>query len=79
MKNLKRPHQKESVVLFGNANDPEIQASLDKIKVTGRNVTIEVRPGYDSGTGPCGKKQCSCKNTCEAFVGDTGPLMGNAY
>jgi hypothetical protein len=56
---------KEShVVLFGSPNDPEVQASINKIAITKRKVEVVARPSFDTGLGSCGKHICSCKNAC---------------
>lgn len=70
----------QTVVLYGSATDPEVQESVRKIKTTGRKVKVEARPPFDSGLGPCGKKQCNCKTPCDvAYPGDQGPRMGHSY
>lgn len=80
-------HVRESrVVFFGNENDMELQESMRKAAIAGRKVEIEPRPSFDSGLGPCGKHQCSCKTACKAeyeftgaYHGDHGATMGQSY
>lgn len=55
---------KQTVVLFGEKTDPEVQASINRIAIGGRKVELTTRPGFDTGLGMCGKHLCSCKHVC---------------
>ncbi|HMG90748.1 MAG TPA: hypothetical protein VK589_11835 [Chryseolinea sp.] len=68
------------VQLFGSKTDPEVKASIEKIKRTGRKVELTPAPSHDTNLGMCGKKLCHCKHVCAmAYPGDTGASMGMSY
>jgi hypothetical protein len=48
---------KQTVVLSGDESDPEVKASLRKIKKAGRNAVAEKFPKCQNG-------QCSCTGIC---------------
>lgn len=54
---------KETVVLHGRESDPEVKASLKKLKAQGRKVEVKSRPSFDTGFGPCGRL-CHCTEVC---------------
>lgn len=58
---------REKVVLFGNEQDPAIQATKKRIENTGRKVEIELRPAHDTGLGICGEHMCSCTEPCKSL------------
>ena len=69
------------VEIFGSKTDKEVQASIEKVKLTGRKVTVKSAPSHDTGQGNCGKL-CHCpKGHCAsgAYKGDEGAMMGTAY
>jgi hypothetical protein len=73
-----------TVVLFGNAKNPELKSSINKVAITGRKTELETRPSFDTGLGKCGDHLCSCKTACKkmyspAFEGDQGSSLGMAY
>lgn len=70
-------NNKQRVELWGNANDPQVQRSADKIKRSGRKVKVVRSPGHDTGTGVCGHL-CGCENVC-AYKGDEGPMYGRSF
>lgn len=85
-KKLKRrePPAESSVVLFGNATDPDLKTSINKVAITGRKTVITARPSFDTGLGKCGNHLCSCRTGCKnfnraAFEGDQGATMGMSY
>lgn len=57
-------NSKETVVLHGRKSDPEVRASVKKLKAQKREVVIEPRADFDTGFGPCGKL-CHCTEMCE--------------
>jgi hypothetical protein len=75
---LKRttPVKETSVILYGNASDPEVQSSVQKVSKT-RSAEVQPRPSFDTGLGNCGKHLCNCKTHCmreynpQAFDGAT--------
>lgn len=71
------------VVLFGQKSDIEVQESIRRAAIAGRQVDVVARPGFDSGIGPCGKHVCSCKGICKAeygaYQGDGGAMMGHSF
>lgn len=74
-------HTKQTrVELFGSKSDPEVKASINKIAITGRKVTLKPAPEHDTNLGMCGKKLCHCKHVCAmAYPGDDGAMMGMSY
>ena len=62
IKNLTKPESR--VILFGDAKDPALTDSINRIAITGRKVEIQTRPSWDTGLGHCGKHLCSCKVHC---------------
>lgn len=73
------------VILFGQKSDIEVQESMRRAAIAGRQVEVVARPGFDSGIGPCGKHVCSCKDICKAeyergaYQGDQGATMGFSF
>jgi hypothetical protein len=51
------------VILFGNPSDPEVAASMRKLKNVGREVHTRPRANFDTGLGQCGHL-CHCKGPC---------------
>lgn len=58
---------KETVVLQGNEQDPEVQQTKKRIEEAGRKVEVEQRPTQDSGLGICGQHMCHCTEPCKSF------------
>lgn len=73
--------QKQTTVeLFGSKNDPEVQASINRVAITGRKVALKPAPSHDTNLGMCGKKLCHCKHVCAmAYPGDHGATMGASF
>jgi hypothetical protein len=72
-------HNRQTVVLFGDKNDPSVKESINRIAIAGRKVQLQAAPSHDTGQGDCGK-QCSCKGYCKvAYDGDRGATMGTGY
>lgn len=74
------------VVLFGSRTDQDVQESIRKAEIAGRETELIARPSFDTGIGPCGKHVCSCKEVCKeqyaktlAFKGDQGAAMGMSF
>lgn len=74
------------VVLFGSRTDADVQESIRKAEIAGRQTELIARPSFDTGLGPCGKHVCSCKEVCKeqyaktlAFKGDQGATMGVCF
>jgi hypothetical protein len=85
-KKLTQVVKETTVVLFGSASDPDVKASMDKLKLTGRGVEHQPRPSFDTGVGMCGRHLCNCKTICKkelapaiAFQGDPGASMGTSF
>ncbi len=68
------------VELFGSKTDPEVQASINKIAITGRKVVLMPAPKHDTGQGNCGQL-CHCpKGHCAmAYKGDQVATMGKSF
>ena len=66
IKNLTKPESR--VILFGDAKDPALTDSINRIAITGRKVEIQQRPNWDTGLGHCGNHLCSCKEHCKLKV-----------
>jgi hypothetical protein len=49
--------KKQTVVLYGDKSDPELKASLRKIKAAGRAAKVEGFPKCQNG-------QCACTSSC---------------
>lgn len=67
---LKPDHQvpsRETVELFGNENDPAIQATRRRIEALGRKVIVTLRAPHDTGVGICGEHICSCTEPCKSI------------
>jgi hypothetical protein len=54
---------RETLILFGNPKDPEIQLSINKAAIVGRKVEVKPTPNFDTNQGKCGKL-CHCQHAC---------------
>lgn len=54
----------ETVVLFGDANNPEVVASKKRLELIGR--TVEIQPEAGQPLGPCGQP-CTCTELCKSM------------
>lgn len=61
------PQSKETVILFGDSNDPLLQQARQRIEALGRPVQIQPRPDHDTGLGICGKHMCTCTEPCQSI------------
>jgi hypothetical protein len=55
--------QETTLILFGSAKDPEVQASINRAAITGRKVELKPTPPFDTNQGKCGKL-CHCQYAC---------------
>jgi len=60
------PPVESKLVLFGNAQDPELQETINRAGLTKRKIEMVTRPSFDTGLGRCGRHLCSCKTHCMA-------------
>lgn len=54
----------ETVVLFGDANNPEVVASKKRLELIGR--TVEIQPEAGQPLGLCGQP-CTCTELCKSM------------
>jgi len=61
---------RETVILFGSAKDPDVQASINRVAITGRKVQVKPTPSHDSNESKCGRL-CHCKHACAMHTEQT--------
>jgi len=55
--------KESTLILYGSAKDPEVQASINRAAITGRKVQVKPTPPFDTNQGKCGKL-CHCQHVC---------------